>query len=66
MHKPEHGMEDPETNVTNVNMSLIGKIAMAHLDSFHTIARLAALKQETEPYWARIMSKRIDRRGICQ
>ena len=54
----EHGTKDPETNVTNDDESLTGKIALAHLKEFADYyTRLAELEEEADTYWA----KTIDR-----
>jgi len=54
----EHGTRDPETNVTNDDESLTGKIALAHLKEFADYyTRLAELEEEADTYWA----KTIDR-----
>lgn len=49
----EHGARDPETNVTNDDMSLTGKIAWAHLKEFPDYyTRLDKLESEADAYWA--------------
>lgn len=49
----EHGARDPETNVTNDDLTLTGKIAWAHLKEFPDYyARLAKLETEADAYWA--------------
>ena len=49
----EHGAHDPETNVTNDDGVLTGKIAWAHLKEFpHYYTRLARLEAEADVYWA--------------
>jgi Protein of unknown function (DUF5661) len=49
----EHGTHDPETNVTNDDAVLTGKIAWAHLKEFPDYyARLARLEAEADTYWA--------------
>jgi len=49
----EHGARDPETNVTNDDEILTGKIALAHLKEFPDYyTRLAQLENEAEEYWA--------------
>jgi len=48
----EHGTRDPETNVTNDDLSLTGKIAWAHLKEYPDYyTRLDALEVEAEVYW---------------
>jgi hypothetical protein len=49
----EHGAHDPQTDVTNDNVVLTGKIAWAHLKEFPDYyTRLARLEAEAESYWA--------------
>ena len=49
----EHGAHDPETNVTNDDVVLTGKIAWAHLKEFPDYyTRLARLEAEADVYWA--------------
>jgi len=49
----EHGQQDPETNVTNDDEILTGKIALAHLREYPDYyTRLAQLEKEAEVYWA--------------
>ena len=49
----EHGARDPETNVTNDDLTLIGKIAWAHLKEFPDYyTRLDKLEAEADAYWA--------------
>ncbi len=49
----EHGSHDPETNVTNDDAVLTGKIAWAHLKEFPDYyARLDKLEAEADAYWA--------------
>ena len=48
----EHGARDPETNVTNDDLTLTGKIAWAHLKEFADYyTRLAKLEAEADAYW---------------
>jgi hypothetical protein len=48
----EHGTRDPETNVTDDDLSLTGKIAWAHLKEYPDYyTRLDALEAEAEAYW---------------
>jgi len=45
----EHGTRDPETNVTNDDLSLTGKIALAHLKEFPDYyIRLANMEAEAD------------------
>lgn len=47
----EHGARDPETNVTNDDLGLTGKIAWAHLKEFPDYyTRLDKLEAEAEAY----------------
>lgn len=49
----EHGAHDPETNVTNDDLTLTGKIAWAHLKEFPDYyTRLEKLEREADAYWA--------------
>ena len=49
----EHGARDPETNVTNDDLTLTGKIAWAHLKEFPDYyTRLDQLEAEADAYWA--------------
>lgn len=48
----EHGARDPETNVTNDDLTLTGKIAWAHLKEFPDYyTRLDKLEAEADTYW---------------
>ncbi len=48
----EHGLVDPETNVTDDDSILTGKIALAHLKEFADYyTRLAILEEEAEREW---------------
>lgn len=49
----EHGSHDPDTNVTNDDAVLTGKIAWAHLKEFPDYyTRLARLEADADAYWA--------------
>ena len=49
----EHGARDPETNVTDDDVTLTGKIAWAHLKEFPDYyTRLARMESEADAYWA--------------
>ena len=49
----EHGARDPETDVTNDDLRLTGKIAWAHLKEFPDYyTRLDGLEAEADAYWA--------------
>ena len=48
----EHGLHDPETNVTGNDPIMTGKIALAHLREFPDYyTRLEKLENEAEEYW---------------
>lgn len=48
----EHGLHDPETNVTNDDALTTGKIALAHLKEFPDYyTRLEKMEKEAEAYW---------------
>jgi len=48
----EHGTRYPETNVTNNDKGLTGKIAWAHLKEFPDYyTRLEKMEKEAEAYW---------------
>ena len=48
----EHGSRDPETNVTNDDLPLTGKIAWAHLKEFPDYyTRLDKLETEADEFW---------------
>jgi hypothetical protein len=49
----EHGRRDPETNVTDDDELMTGKIAWAHLNEFPDYyTRLEKMEAEAEEYWA--------------
>ena len=49
----EHGAVDPETNVTNDDLTITGKIAWTHLKEFPDYyVRLAQMEAEAVAYWA--------------
>ncbi len=49
----EHGARDPQTNVTNDDEVLTGKIALAHLKEYPDYyTRLRQLEKDAEEYWA--------------
>lgn len=49
----EHGLRDPETNVTNDDELLTGKIAWAHLKEFPDYyTRLDKMESEADAFWA--------------
>jgi hypothetical protein len=49
----EHGAHDPDTNVTDDDLALTGKIAWAHLKEFPDYyTRLDRLEAEADAYWA--------------
>ena len=48
----EHGTTDQNTNVTNDDPLMTGKIALAHLNEFPDYyTRLLKLEEEAEEYW---------------
>ena len=48
----EHGVRDPETNVTDDDEVMTGKITLAHLREFPDYyTRLEAMEQEADAYW---------------
>jgi len=48
----EHGRQDPATNVTNDDLLVTGKIALAHLNEFPDYYdRLEKMEKEAEAYW---------------
>ena len=50
----EHGVRDPETNVTNDDLTLTGKIALAHLREFADYyTRLDKMEAEAEAFWGK-------------
>ena len=54
----EHGTRYPETNVTNNDKTMTGKIAWAHLKEFPDYyTRLYKLEKEAEDYWKRKLRK---------
>ena len=54
----EHGARDPQTNVTNNDPLVTGKIAFAHLKEFPDYyTRLSAMEKEADEYWAKARSQ---------
>jgi hypothetical protein len=50
----EHGLHDPQTNVTNDDELTTGKIALAHLKEFPDYyTRLEQLEEEAEKFWSK-------------
>lgn len=48
----EHGLIDPDTNVTNDDPLMTGKIALAHLNEFPDYyERLEKMETEAEEFW---------------
>ena len=48
----EHGLRDSETNVTNDDPLMTGKIALAHLNEFPDYYdRLEKLEKEADEFW---------------
>ncbi len=49
----EHGAADPETNVTDDDLGMTGKIALAHLNEYlDYYTRLAKMETEAEEFWS--------------
>lgn len=49
----EHGSHDPQTNVTDDDPIMTGKIALAHMKEFPDYyTRLEQMEHEAEEYWA--------------
>ncbi|PIU42644.1 MAG: hypothetical protein CO034_01015 [Parcubacteria group bacterium CG_4_9_14_0_2_um_filter_35_11] len=47
----EHGLRDPQTNVTNDDLMTTGKIALAHLNEFPDYyTRLEKMEKEAEEF----------------
>lgn len=50
----EHGLRDPETNVTSDDPLTTGKIALAHLKEFPDYyTRLHKMEKEADEFWAK-------------
>lgn len=50
----EHGLRDPETNVTGSDPLLTGKIAWAHLKEFPDYyTRLQQMEAEADAFWGK-------------
>lgn len=48
----EHGLTDPETNVTDDDSLITGKIALAHLNEFPDYYdRLEKMEKEADEFW---------------
>ena len=48
----EHGKRDRATNVTNDDMIITGKIALAHLNEFPDYyTRLVKMEKEADKFW---------------
>lgn len=48
----EHGTRDPLTNVTDDDIQITGKIALAHLNEFPDYYdRLEKMEEEAEKFW---------------
>lgn len=51
----EHGVQDPETNVTGNDPIVTGKIALAHLREFPDYyTRLEKMEKEADEYWGKV------------
>lgn len=50
----EHGLRDAQTNVTNDDPIMTGKIALAHLNEFSDYyTRLEKMEKEADEYWGK-------------
>ncbi len=50
----EHGAHDAQTDVTDDDLEVTGRIALAHLKEFPDYyTRLAKMEAEAEQYWSR-------------
>jgi Protein of unknown function (DUF5661) len=50
----EHGRHDPRTNVTDDDIQVTAKIALAHLNEFPDYyTRLERMEEEAKRYWSR-------------
>lgn len=48
----EHGTINPETNITNDDITMTGKIVIAHLNQYSDYyTRLESMKREADEYW---------------
>jgi Protein of unknown function (DUF5661) len=51
----EHGASDTQTNVTNDDALITGKIALAHLKEFPDYyTRLSAMEKAADEYWSNV------------
>ena len=51
----EHGARDVQTNVTDDDALITGKIALAHLKEFPDYyTRLSAMEKEADEYWQHV------------
>lgn len=65
----EHGTNDPITNVTNNDLLMTGKIALAHINEFPDYYdRLEVLEEEANTYWEKKVKPNIYRQNLdkCQ
>ncbi len=52
----EHGAKDPQTNVTNDDLLLTGRIAWAHLKEIPDYyTRLLKMEKDADKYWSQEM-----------
>jgi len=50
----EHGLHDPATNVTDDDLLVTGKIALAHLNEFSDYyIRLEKMEEEAHEFWGK-------------
>ncbi|WP_246577771.1 DUF5661 family protein [Clostridium psychrophilum] len=61
----EHGSIDPDTNVTDNDSLVTGKIALAHLSEYPDYyTRLEKMEDEAEEYWAKKLGKDVSNKKI--
>ena len=61
----EHGSIDPDTNVTDNDSLVTGKIAFAHLGEYPDYyTRLKKMEDEAEEYWGKKLEKDVTNKRI--
>ena len=61
----EHGRIDPNTDVTNNDPLITGKIAFAHLGEYPDYyTRLEKMEDEAEEYWGKKLEKDVSNKKI--
>ena len=61
----EHGSIDPDTDVTNNEPLVTGKIALAHLGEFPDYyTRLEKMEDDAEKYWKNKLDKDVSNKNI--